>query len=94
MRKKAVDHGLEIFEEPYKTSSDVSPLFPNEQNPKIKKKVPRPDWAVFGKMTEKSENVLFRRKFYDWPDPVDLKPKGAEAKVHEQVCNFIVNSLL
>eukprot|EP00795_Rhopilema_esculentum_P002286 gene2286-17900_t len=85
MRKKPIDLGLEVFEEGFKTSSSVSPLFPNEENPKMRRSVPRPEWAVFGKMTEKSENVLFRRKFYDWPDPVDLKPKTAESKVHEQL---------
>jgi len=45
----------------------------------------RPEWTVYGRMAEKTENVAFRRKFYDWPDPVDLKVKTVEAKVHAQV---------
>ena len=36
-------------------------------------------------MAEKTENVAFRRKFFDWPDPVDLKVKTVDAKVHGQV---------
>eukprot|EP00794_Sanderia_malayensis_P005929 gene5929-6615_t len=85
LRRKAVNCGLEVFEQDYVTSSKVSPLFPNERNPHKNKPVARPSWAVFGKMTDKSENVLFRRKFYDWPDPVDLKVRTAEAKVHVQL---------
>ena len=94
MRKKAVDHGLEIFDREYKTSSSVSPLFPNKTNPYIDKAVPRPSWAVFGKMTDKSENVLFRRKFFDWPDPVDLKVKNAQTKVHEKVFKPTIPALI
>ena len=82
----AVDHGIDVFEEKFKTSAPVNPLFPNEENPSKRRGTERPEWAVFGKMTEKSENVLFRRKFFDWPDPVDLKPKTSQSIVHEKVC--------
>lgn len=84
-RKNAADIGLEHYNKGYKTDAKVHPFNLNEENSQVSKKLKRPEWSVYGRMAEKTENVAFRRKFYDWPDPVDLKVKTVEAKVHAQL---------
>ena len=70
----------------YYTDSNVHPYNLNEEwDSDDGEPLPRPGFAVYGRMAEKTESVAFRKKFYDWPDPVDLKVKTVEAKVHAQV---------
>ncbi|XP_060762108.1 supervillin isoform X5 [Neoarius graeffei] len=67
------------------TNCDINPLDPGGCNSLIPRKGQgRPDWAIFGRLTEHNETSLFREKFLDWREMVDSLPKSSSEHSFEQ----------
>uniref|UniRef100_A0A9J7XB23 Supervillin a n=1 Tax=Cyprinus carpio carpio TaxID=630221 RepID=A0A9J7XB23_CYPCA len=66
------------------TNCDINPLDPGECNDLIPRKGQgRPDWAVFGRLTQHNETILFKEKFLDWSDTKKSTQKNGDSHVVE-----------
>ncbi|XP_036374573.1 supervillin-like [Megalops cyprinoides] len=67
------------------TNCDINPLDPGECNALIPRKGQgRPDWAIFGRLTEHNETSLFKEKFVDWTEKTKPSLKNENEQVFEQ----------
>uniref|UniRef100_A0A3B3UMG2 Supervillin n=1 Tax=Poecilia latipinna TaxID=48699 RepID=A0A3B3UMG2_9TELE len=78
------------------TCCDINPLDPGGCNTLIPRKGQgRPDWAIFGRLTEHNETILFKEKFTDWTEVKSPTLKeGVEFEAPGRECRPYDTSLM
>lgn len=88
-RRRAAELAQELFDQGYNYEDcHINPLTAavyqgqrNGENSLTKTSKKRPEWAIFSKVTEHMETILFKEKFLDWPDYTKvIKVKPQEIK--------------
>lgn len=59
--------------------------FPVCTPPTCRKGQGRPDWAIFGRLTEHNETILFKEKFLDWTELKRPNEKNASELAQQKV---------
>jgi supervillin len=59
--------------------------FSSHPLPLCRKGQGRPDWAIFGRLTEHNETILFKEKFLDWTELKRPTEKNAGDLVQQKV---------
>nr|XP_023696152.1 supervillin-like [Paramormyrops kingsleyae] len=75
------------------TNCDINPLDPGECNSLIPRKGQgRPDWAIFGRLTEHNETTLFKEKFLDWMDSKKQPAKNGTERPSDEKSSEVLGS--
>lgn len=53
----------------------------------------RPDWAVFGRLTQHNETTLFKEKFLDWSDTKKSSKKNGDSTLVENKVHFFLSCI-
>ena len=73
VRKKAMQLAKELWDQGYDyTECSINPVFQRSTPAEQSKGQQRPEWTLLRSAKQHMEPVLFREKFFDWPDKAGL----------------------